>query len=75
MAKNETVWSQMPYNKLYLMNLHEQLEKFYDHYVSMSSGTNKNAVASDLKDIGGICRQMMTESNELIKSLGLEGQF
>lgn len=75
MAKNETVWSQMPYNKLYLMNLHEQLEKFYDHYVSMSSGTNKNVVASDLKDIGGICRQMITESNELIKSLGLEGQF
>lgn len=65
----------MPYNKLYLMNLHEQLEKFYDHYVSMSNETNKNAVASDLKVIGGICKQMMTESNELIKSLGLEGQF
>lgn len=75
MAKNETVWSQMPCNKLYLMNLHEQLEKFYDHYVSMSNETNKNAVASDLKAIGGICGQMMTESNELIKSLGLEGQF
>ena len=75
MAKSETVWSQMPYNKIYLMSLHEQFEKFYNHYVSMSNETNKNAVASDLKAIGGICRQMMTESNELINSLGLEGQF
>jgi len=75
MAKNESVWSQMPCNKLYLMNLHEQFEKFYDHYVSVSNKTNKNAVASDLKEMGCICSQMMTECNELIKSLGLDGQF
>ena len=76
MAKNETVWSQLPCNKLYLGNLHEQFEKFFDHYVSIvNTTTNKNAVASDLKEMGCVCTQIATECNELIKSLGLEGQF
>lgn len=77
MAKKKTVWQQLDFtNRNYLSNLKENLDKFYSHYSSISyDGTNKNAVASDLKEIGCICNQMTTECNELIKSLGLEGQF
>lgn len=69
------VWSQMPCNKLYLRNLCEQLNKFYDHYASDSNKTNKNAVASDLKEMSHISGQIMTQCSELIRSLGLEGQI
>ena len=77
MAKKETVWQQLDFtNRNYLSNLKENLDKFYSHYESIAyNDTNKNAVASDLKDIGCICSSMVDVCNELIKSLGLEGQF
>ena len=73
----KTVWQQLDFtNRNYLSNLKENLDKFYSHYSSISyDGTNKNAVASDLKDIKCVCSSMIDSCNELIKSLGLEGQF
>lgn len=77
MAKEKTVWQQLDFtNRNYLSNLKGNLDKFYSHYNSMAyDGTNKNAVASDLKDIKCVCSSMIDSCNELIKSLGLDGQF
>lgn len=76
MAK-KTVWQQLDFtNRNSLDNLKEHLDEFYSHYSSIAyDGTNKNAVASDLKDIKGVCSSMIDSCNELIKSLGLAGQF
>lgn len=77
MAKKKTVWQQLDFtNRNYLDNLKGHLDEFYSHYSSIAyDGTNKNAVASDLKDIKCVCSSMIDSCNELIKSLGLDGQF
>lgn len=75
MAKELTVWEQLPCEKQYIINLYENLNTFYTSYTKNLYTTNKNAVASDLKDIGCICADLMEMCKLCIKGLGLEGQF
>lgn len=53
----------------YLHNLKDQLDKFFDHLGQAEQTTNKNAVKSDLKDIGCISADLVKITNNLIDNL------